>query len=538
MERQLVRVEQAIGARKHDTSITEDNKAIGPITLVRRKVAEETLTSKLVELVFVVIDDLQSYDPDGCLRKNTVKHEPRDSWVECINPRVDDLGKYVGPNDFPILDHPLWLKFYSPVQRVNPTKPIPRALLESMKALSLPKKKREIFWVYREEVNQLRTSLGNAHLDEHFEQEWSKVNKSDDETGDSSSHGDSSLEMAPQQEVGIISTEGQEPKLEIPPSLDSATHRPYSQSSKRRSKKQSFEDPPKKKPYLSGLEKIAPNTSMAALIDLQSLQPSTNQVHPFFPSSHSLDVLATALTPIMQTSVPIALTLALAGMTINPQDVLAQTSAPLSAGTPIPTTFQSPTSEAVPVSHRLGFEEFCPQSMATVSASSFPLVSSPFVLLFSLLAVTHPVQSSFAAHFLHFPFANLPGAVFVGQAIDHLDSFQQQVVYDRIVGLNKANKRKEKEGAHPCLQTHFSEQRDCLYFANLVPKVDKLESQMMPDDYELQAMGVSLQSAMASDKVGMMEETSKAASTNFIEKSHHLEKLEAKNALLHDSLSQ
>lgn len=48
MARQLVRVEQAIGARKHDTSIIEDNKAIGPITLVRRKVVEETLTSKLV----------------------------------------------------------------------------------------------------------------------------------------------------------------------------------------------------------------------------------------------------------------------------------------------------------------------------------------------------------------------------------------------------------------------------------------------------------------------------------------------------------
>lgn len=48
MARQLARVEQVIRARKHDTSITEDNKAIGPITLVRRKVAEETLTSKMV----------------------------------------------------------------------------------------------------------------------------------------------------------------------------------------------------------------------------------------------------------------------------------------------------------------------------------------------------------------------------------------------------------------------------------------------------------------------------------------------------------
>lgn len=43
MARQLARIEQAIGAGKHDTSITKDNKAIGPITLVRRKVVEETL---------------------------------------------------------------------------------------------------------------------------------------------------------------------------------------------------------------------------------------------------------------------------------------------------------------------------------------------------------------------------------------------------------------------------------------------------------------------------------------------------------------
>lgn len=108
MARQLVKVEQAIGARKHNTSIIEDNKAIGPITLVRRKVAEETLTSKLVQLGFVAIDDLWSYDPNGYLskRKNVVKHEPRDSWAECTNPRVDEPSKYVGPDDFPILDRP------------------------------------------------------------------------------------------------------------------------------------------------------------------------------------------------------------------------------------------------------------------------------------------------------------------------------------------------------------------------------------------------------------------------------------------------
>lgn len=114
-----------------------------------------------------------------------------------------------------------------------------------------------------------------------------------------------------------------------------------------------------------------------------------------------------------------------------------------------------------------------------MSTSSFPLVGSPFVPLISLLAVTHLVQSSFTTPFLHFPFTIPHGVVFAGQAIDRPDSFQQQVVYDRAISLNRVNKKKEKEGAphaRPCLQTHFSEQRDCLYFANVVPKVDKPES--------------------------------------------------------------
>lgn len=230
MARQLARVEQAIGAGKHDTSIIEDNKAIGPITLVRRKVAEETLTSKMVQLSFMVIVDSWSYDPEGYLskRKNVVRHEPQDSWAKRTNPRVDDLRKYVGPDDFPILDCPSWLKFYTPVQRFNPTKPIPRALLEGMKTLSWPRKKREGFWVYRQELNQFRASLGNVPLDEHFEQEWSKVNKSDDDSSDSSSRGDSSPEIVVQQEVGIINIEGQEPGSETPLSLDSVTHKPHS----------------------------------------------------------------------------------------------------------------------------------------------------------------------------------------------------------------------------------------------------------------------------------------------------------------------
>lgn len=268
--------------------------------------------------------------------------------------------------------------------------------------------------------------------------------------------------------MGLLISKGQEPEPEIPLSLDSVTRRPRSQSSKKRSEKKSSKGPWKKKPYLSGSEGVAPNTSMTTSIDLQPLHPSVDQECPFFPSSHSLDVLTTTLTPIMKTSVPTALTLASMGMTVNPQEVLTQAFVHFLGAIPISTTFQSPTSETIPVSHRLGFEESSPQSMAVVSASSFPLVGSPFVPLFSPLAVTHLVQSSFAAHFSHFPFVVPPSAVFAGQAINHLDSFQQQVVYDRTISLNKTNKWKEKEGArhaHPRLQTHFSEQRDCLYFA-------------------------------------------------------------------------
>lgn len=71
-----MKIDRAIGAGKHDTSITEDHKAIGPITLIQRSIAENVLTSKLVQLLLVVIDDMWSYNPDGCLskRKNAVNH--------------------------------------------------------------------------------------------------------------------------------------------------------------------------------------------------------------------------------------------------------------------------------------------------------------------------------------------------------------------------------------------------------------------------------------------------------------------------------
>lgn len=61
---------------------------------------------------------------------------------------------------------------------------------------------------------------------------------------------------------------------------------------------------------------------------------------------------------------------------------------------------------------------------------------------------------------------------------------------------------------------------------------------MRPDDYALQAIGVSLQNATASDKVRMMEETSKEVSMEFIKKSHRLENLQAENVSLRESLSQ
>lgn len=74
----LVRIKRVIRVGKNDTSITEDRKVIGPITLVRRNKSGQVLTSRLVQLGLVVIDDHWSYDPDECLsrRKNAVKHEP------------------------------------------------------------------------------------------------------------------------------------------------------------------------------------------------------------------------------------------------------------------------------------------------------------------------------------------------------------------------------------------------------------------------------------------------------------------------------
>lgn len=60
---------------------------------------------------------------------------------------------------------------------------------------------------------------------------------------------------------------------------------------------------------------------------------------------------------------------------------------------------------------------------------------------------------------------------------------------------------------------------------------------MRPNDYDLHAIGVSLLNATASDKVEMMEETSKAISSDFIKKSHHLEKAQEENAKLQEFIT-
>lgn len=199
ISQQLVRVERAIGSGKNDTSITEENKSISPITLVQRNIAENVLTLKLVQLRLLVIDDFWSYDPDGCLshRKNAVKHESWSTMEGCANPQEDDPSLYVGLNDFPILNCPPWLSFYSVLQRYNPAKPIPQAMSETMVANAWPQRKREDLWIYRQEVSQPRANIGNAPLDEHFDLEWRQYNESD-ETGDSLPHGYSSVKVAQQ----------------------------------------------------------------------------------------------------------------------------------------------------------------------------------------------------------------------------------------------------------------------------------------------------------------------------------------------------
>lgn len=170
---QLPEVERAIVIGKHDTSITEDHKAIGPITLIQKSIVENVLTSKLVQLSLVSIDDVWSYDPNECMskRKNAVKHEPQSLWEGRTNPPVNDPNLYVGPSDFTILKRPSWLNFYPILQKNNLAKPIPQSMLEVMRNDLWPKEK-EDFQIYHQEVNQPRANIGNAPFDERFEAKW------------------------------------------------------------------------------------------------------------------------------------------------------------------------------------------------------------------------------------------------------------------------------------------------------------------------------------------------------------------------------
>lgn len=61
---------------------------------------------------------------------------------------------------------------------------------------------------------------------------------------------------------------------------------------------------------------------------------------------------------------------------------------------------------------------------------------------------------------------------------------------------------------------------------------------MRPNDYTLHAIRVNLLNATMSDKVKMMQETLKAVSSDFIKKSHRLEKMQAENVNLRESLAQ
>lgn len=117
----------------------------------------------------------------------------------------------MGLDDFPILKHPPWLSFYTVLQRYNPTKPIPWLMLETMTSDAWPRKKRDDIWIYRQEVSHPRANIGNAPFDEHLELEWSQLNKSDEEIGDSSPHGDSSPEVVSRQDVGVINIKGKDP---------------------------------------------------------------------------------------------------------------------------------------------------------------------------------------------------------------------------------------------------------------------------------------------------------------------------------------
>lgn len=102
---------------------------------------------------------------------------------------------------------------------------------------SWPRKKREDFWIYRQEVCQLRASIKNAPFNKCFKLEWREHNKSDEETSDISPRGYSSPEVAQQQDIEVISIKEPdlEPHIILP--LASSARKPCSQAGKRQAEK-------------------------------------------------------------------------------------------------------------------------------------------------------------------------------------------------------------------------------------------------------------------------------------------------------------
>lgn len=105
------------------------------------------------------------------------------------------------------------------------------------KIIFWPRKKREDFWIYRQETNQPRDNVGNAPLDEHFEVVWKNHNNDEEETSDESPCDDSSPKEAWPQEVDVINVEEQGTKDDILVTLTSSTRKLRYQSKKRRAEK-------------------------------------------------------------------------------------------------------------------------------------------------------------------------------------------------------------------------------------------------------------------------------------------------------------
>lgn len=169
MFRKLVIIEQRIGLGKHTVGIFKDNSIIGPIVIVKRREAKGILTSNLVQLGLVVIDDKWSYDPDGCLaqRKNPIENVScgpiSDSWR---NSQKDDSVVYVNLHAIPKKERPPWLAFYTVKEKYDPTKKFPLHLSKKMREEKWPKDKKHTFWRYRQQIKEVKIGLGNLHRDE------------------------------------------------------------------------------------------------------------------------------------------------------------------------------------------------------------------------------------------------------------------------------------------------------------------------------------------------------------------------------------